>query len=128
LLIVTGIFVFGVALSHYLMLVNALDIGARQLAISRQQTTDPCAQFVATFEAAAPSLTPASLTFAYTLNGTAYSGTSCSSGSTTTGAAGNLVQGTSAQVTVTYPCSLAVYGINLVPSCTEVGITTELIQ
>jgi len=128
LMLVTAIFIFGLTLSHYLMLLNATDIAARNLAISRGQTTDPCALTVATVEAAAPMLTPGSLSFSLNLNGTAENGTSCSSASTTTGAAGLLVQGSAAQVTVTFPCSLVVYGANPWPNCKLVAITTELVQ
>jgi Flp pilus assembly protein TadG len=128
MLIVTALFAFGIGLNNYLELTDAVSIAARQMAISRGQTTDPCAQAVTTIEHAAPQLKPASLTFSFVLNGTSYSGTSCSSGTTTTGAAGNLVQGASAQMTVTYPCNLAVYGKNYAPGCTLVAQTTELVQ
>jgi Flp pilus assembly protein TadG len=128
MLIVTAIFAFGIGLNNYLEMTNAVSIAGRQMAISRGQTTDPCAQAVTTIESAAPQLKPASLTFSFVLNGTPYSGTSCSSSSTSTGAAGNLVQGASAQVTVTYPCNLAVYGRNYAPTCSLVAQTTELVQ
>jgi Flp pilus assembly protein TadG len=129
LLIVTGVFTFGIALNNYLELTDAVGIGGRQLAISRGQTTDPCATAVSAIENAAPSLNPASYTsWTFVLNGTSYSGTSCSSSSTTTGAAGNLSQGKSAQVKVEYPCNLTVYGINYAPSCTLTAQITELVQ
>lgn len=128
MLIVTALFAFGIGLNNYLELTDAVSIAARQMAISRGQTTDPCAQAVTTIERAAPQLKPASLTFTFVLNGTSYPGTSCSSSTTTTGAAGNLVQGASAQMTVTYPCNLAVYGRNYAPSCTLTAQTTELVQ
>jgi len=128
LLIITGIFAFGIALNNYLELTDAVGISARTLAISRGQTTDPCATVVSAFYKAAPTLKTASLTFSFVLNGTSYSGTSCSSSSTTTGAAGNLVQGGSAQVVATYPCNLMVYGSNYAPSCTLKAQTTEVVQ
>jgi len=128
LLIVTGIYTFGIALNNYLQLTDAVGISARLLAISRGQTTDPCSITTAAFYKAAPYLKTASLSFTFVLNGTTYTGTSCSSSSTTTGAAGNLVQGQPAQVTVTYPCNLAVYGKNYAPSCTLTAQTTELEQ
>jgi Flp pilus assembly protein TadG len=128
LLVVTGIASFGLYFNHLLMLTNAVQVGAESLAISRGQTTDPCSTFVTAAEATAPYLNPSSLSFSYVLNGTSYSGTSCSSTSTTTGAAGNLIQGANATVTVTYPCSLAVYGVNLLPGCTLTVKSTELIQ
>ena len=128
LLVLTGIFTFGVAMNNYNELTEAVNTGARQLAISRGQTTDPCATTVAAVYAAAPTLKQSKLAFSFALDGTAYSGTSCSSSSTTTGAAGNLVEGQAAEVSVTYPCNLAIYGINLAPSCTLQAQTTELVQ
>jgi Flp pilus assembly protein TadG len=128
LLIVTGIFTFGIALNNYIQLTDAVGISARLLAISRGQTTDPCTAASAAFYKAAPYLKTANLSFTFVLNGTTYTGASCSSTSTTTGAAGNLVQGQPAQITVTYPCNLAVYGKNYAPSCSLTGQVTELVQ
>jgi Flp pilus assembly protein TadG len=128
MMVAMGIFSFGLVFNNYLILTNAVNIGAQQLANSRGQTTDPCATTVAPVDAASPTLNHTTYSFTFVLNGTRYTGTSCSSGSTTTGAAGNLVQGSSAQVTVTYPCSLPIYGVNTVPGCTLTAQTTELIQ
>ena len=122
LIIITGIFTFGIAISNYLMLTNATNVGARQLAISRGQTTDPCYDTAAAVHAAAPTLKTASFQFAFSLNGTNYSGTNCTAG------VADLLLGTPATVSVTYPCSLAVYGINLAPSCSLKAQTTELVQ
>jgi Flp pilus assembly protein TadG len=128
LLVLTGILTFGLAFNNYVLLTEATSIGARTLAISRGATTDPCATASSAVIAAAPLLTPASLSFSFVLNGASYTGTSCSSGSSTTGAAANLVQGANAVVTVTYPCSLAVYGANYAPHCSLQAQMTELIQ
>ena len=129
LLVVTGILTFGLAINNFIVLTDATGVSARQLAISRGQTTDPCATTVTAFYAAAPLLARSGLTFAFSFNGVAYSGTSCNSSSTTTGAAGNLAQGTSAQVTVSYPCSTKVYGHNFTPnSCVLQAQTAELVQ
>ena len=128
LLLLTGMMMFGIALHDYLELTNAVSIGARLLAISRGQTTDPCATTATAIYQAAPLLKPASLTLTFVLNGTTYPGASCISSTTTTGAAGNLLQGTAARVTATYPCNLRVYGVNYAPSCTMTAQTTELVQ
>lgn len=128
LLVLTGICTFGVFLNHYLVLTNAATIGAQQLAVSRGQTTDPCQLTSSAVLAASPLLTAANLSYIFVLNGVTYTGTSCSSSSTTTGAAGNLVQGAAASVTVSYPCSLAVYGKNYLPNCLLHAQTTELVQ
>jgi Flp pilus assembly protein TadG len=128
LLVLTGILTFGLAFNNYVLLTEATSIGARTLAISRGATTDPCATASSAVIAAAPLLSAANLSFTFSLNGTTYTGTSCSSGSSTTGAAANLVQGTNAIVTVTYPCSLAVYGANYAPHCSLQAQMTELVQ
>jgi Flp pilus assembly protein TadG len=128
LLVLTGILTFGLAFNNYVLLTEATSIGARTLAISRGATTDPCATASSAVIAAAPLLSSANLSFTFVLNGTTYTGTSCSSGSSTTGAAANLVQGANAIVTVTYPCSLAVYGANYAPHCSLQAQMTELVQ
>ena len=122
LTVVFGVIVFGVALNNYLVLTDATAVGARTLAISRGQTTDPCAATVQSIEGAAPNMKAANFKFSFLLNGTAYSGTSCS------GAQTNLVENQTAQVTVTYPCSLKFFGFNPVPSCILTAQTTERVQ
>jgi Flp pilus assembly protein TadG len=138
LLLMTGIFAFGIAVANYVELTNACSAGSMQLAISRGQLSspwDPCALAVSSVQAAAPSLTAGSMKFVVVLNGTTYptGGTptaslSCTSTSNTNGAAGNLVQGQAATVTVTYPCNLTVYKSNNFPSCTLTAKTSELVQ
>ncbi len=121
LTLVMGIIVFGIALNTYLTLTNSATMGAQAMATSRGQSTDPCATAVSAFEAAAPNLTTASLSFSFAFNGgSATTETSCASQT--------LVQGQNAQMTVTYPCNLTVVGVNLAPSCTLTAQTAEVIQ
>jgi Flp pilus assembly protein TadG len=128
LLILTGVFAFGLSMNTYLELTNGVTIGGQLLAISRGQTTDPCNTTATAVSNAAPLLNPTLITYTFVLNGTQYSGASCSSSSTTTGAAGNLVQGAAAKVTAKYPCNLSVYGVNLIPNCTLTSQLTEIVQ
>lgn len=128
LLVATGIWVMGFAMNNYLILTNATTVAARQISISRGQTLDPCATAVSAFTAAAPTLTASKFVYTYSFNGTAYSGTSCSSSNYTTGAPSNLVQGQPASITVTYPCSLVAYNANFAPSCSLKAQMTELVQ
>ena len=121
LAVLTGIMTFGLAMNNYVVLTEATSVAARQVAISRQQTTDPCQVASSAFYVAAPNLTQSKLTFTYTFNGTAASGTSC------TAAAANLKQGTPAMMNVTYPCSLIAYKFNF-GACTLQTQTTEAIQ
>jgi Flp pilus assembly protein TadG len=125
LVVVTGIATFGFTLNNYLVMTNAVNTSAQLLAIIRNSPTytDPCAAAVTAFQNAAPILKTSNLTYNFVLNGTAYTNkTTCTAG------AANLVQGQSAQITVTYPCNLAVYGANLLPGCTLRVQTTEIIQ
>jgi Flp pilus assembly protein TadG len=128
LLVTTGILAFGIGFNNYIQLTEATSIAAQSLAISRAQTTDPCATASSAVFAAAPQFTQGNLTFSFVLNGTPYSGTSCSSSSNTTGAAGNLVQGGNATVMVSYPCAMQVFGANIVPNCTLQAKMTEFVQ
>jgi Flp pilus assembly protein TadG len=123
LLIVTGIFAFGIALNQYLELTEAASVGARLLAVSRGQTADPCATAAAAISNAAPLLTSTSLGYSFVLNGNSY-GASCP---TSTNAGANLQQGVAATVTVTYPCNLTVYMFLKSPFNMTARVT-ELVQ
>ena len=127
LLVMTGIFTFGVAINNYLILTNATAIGAQAVAVSRGTSTgnDPCNTAYTAITAAAPLLSSSGVSLTLVLNGTSYSGTTC--GSTTTAPA-NLIQGVTAQVTAQYPCSLGVYGNNYVPGCKLTAQIAEIIQ
>jgi Flp pilus assembly protein TadG len=138
LLLMTGIFAFGIAVANYVQLTNACSAGAMQLSIMRNNLTspyDPCATAVSAVEGAAPSLTAGSMKFVVVLNGTTYptSGTptaslSCTSTSNNAGAAANLVASKPITVTVTYPCNLTVYKANNFPSCVLTAQSSELVQ
>jgi len=121
LLVSTGLVSFGFALHNHLILTNAVNTGAQQLALSRGQTSDPCATASTAITSAAPTLS-SNLTLSFVINGTSYSSTtSCPSG------ASNMVQGASAQVTATYPCVLAVFQEKYA-SCSLQSQVTEVIQ
>jgi len=130
LLVMTGIFAFGVAVSNYASLTNAAGIAAMQLSVSRAGPLDPCATVATAVTAAAPNLIPTNLTYLTIINGTSYSGASCSSSSLTAGAAGVLTlgKGTQASVTVTYPCHLSIYRINSFANCTLTAKSSEMVQ
>lgn len=128
LLVVTGITTFGVAITNYVQLTEAVSVGGRALAISRNEVLDPCATAASAVQGAAPSLKSSSLTYSFVLDGAAFSGSTCSSANVNSGAAGDLVQGQAATITVTYPCVLKVYGANYAPSCVLTAKTTELVQ
>jgi hypothetical protein len=115
----TGMVAFGVALHNEIVITNAVNIGAQQLAFSRGQTTDPCATAYSAVTGAAPSLT-SGISLTYVIDGTSYSTNTCVAG------ASKMVQGASVEVSATYPCALGVYGQSF--SCKLGAQTTELIQ
>ena len=121
LVIITGMLAFGISLHDYLCLTFGTNMGVETLAMSRGVTTDPCATAYTAFENAAPGLTASNITLSFVINGTSYSGTSCTS------AASAMAQGTTAQITASYPCTLAVYGLNA-PGCTLATKSAEMIQ
>jgi Flp pilus assembly protein TadG len=104
LLVMTGIFCFSIVLYQKLELAEAVSTGGRFLAVDRGDT-DPCASTAAKIYAAAPGLTQSKITLTFVLNGTSYSGATCS-GTT------NMVSGGTAKVSATYPCKFSVYGSN----------------
>ncbi|MGA2535070.1 MAG: TadE/TadG family type IV pilus assembly protein [Terracidiphilus sp.] len=129
LLVTTGMLVFGVAMNNYLQLTNAVSIGARTLAASAQLTLDPCATASTAITNAAPGLTASRFTYSFVMNGTPYSGASCSSSSLSSGAASNLSSGTTVTVTATYPLNLSVFGQKFSASNAVLQSTsTELVQ
>lgn len=123
LLIVMGICAFGITISHYMILTDATNIGGRQLAIIRGQTTDPCKDISNTVIASSPSLSSSAMTFKFVINGSSYTGTTCSAG------ASALTAGVTASLTVTYSsCSLIAFGTNFAPNCSLQAQDTELVQ
>jgi Flp pilus assembly protein TadG len=136
MIIVFGLFSLGLLLNQYLQLTNAVAIGGQVLAVDRANSLTPCADAMTAIENAAPFLTPAQMTFNFSLNGTAFgpytgggSTSSCTSSSNSTGAAADLVQGKPVQVTVQYPCTLGVYlNTNIVPGCQLTAQITEITQ
>lgn len=75
LLVLMGIFQFGIALNQYLVLTNAVNAGARAAALSRTSgqyastpsgDQDPCKYAVTVIEAAAPNLNSGNLNFTIT--------------------------------------------------------------
>jgi Flp pilus assembly protein TadG len=120
LLIVTGIFKFGVAMNHSLSLTNAVAQGALTLALSRGTAT-PYSSTTTAIDAAAPNLAAAQITITVNINGSP-----CTSDATCLPA---MVAGQTAVVRATYPCDLTVMGHNYAPStCNLSAQTAQMIQ
>lgn len=126
LLLVTGIFWFGIALNNDLVLTNAVTSGAQAVAVARGQSPqDPCAAAQLAVKDAAQGLTTGSLNFTLTINGTqisTYKGTgswSCSSATMTAGQYATL--------SVTYPVTVNLFA-TASQQFTMSASTTEVIE
>jgi hypothetical protein len=127
--LVTFMMSMGSFMSNQMQLVNAVDIGARAVAVNGGITLDPCSVASSAIIAAAPGLNSSQLTFSYSFNGVPYSGTTCSSPTLLTGAPSNLAGGTTASVTASYPCNLMIFGRSITPSgCAITASTSEMVQ
>jgi len=126
LTLIFGILVFGIAFDHYEALTFATNSGAQLLSISRGQTTDPCQTTSQAVYSAAPQLKQSNLKFSIVLGGNTV--VSNSANPTCSGSQQYLVESQNAQVTVSYPCNLAIFGMNPAPNCNLAAQTTVAIQ
>ena len=122
LTLLVGSVEFGVAFNNDLQLTYATDAAAQLLSISRGQTTDPCQTTSQAVYSAAPYLNQSNLNFTIVLGGHSFTAPSCSGGQQ------YLVESQSAQVKVTYPCNLKLFGFNPAPNCALTAQTTVLVQ
>jgi Flp pilus assembly protein TadG len=126
-----GMFSFGFAFFTYFQLTNAVDVGARTLAVSRAtnadgSTPDPCVTASAAISKAAPVLNQSKITLSFSLNSVSYPGLTQGSWTCTNGEA-NMVAGSTAQVSATYPYSVNFFGWRPV-ALTLKAQSTELVQ
>ncbi|MGB0125823.1 MAG: TadE/TadG family type IV pilus assembly protein [Silvibacterium sp.] len=132
LLVITGVLSFGFTLNQYMELTNATAVGAQLVGVSRGNTANPCALATSAIQSAAPYLTPASLKLSFTFTpptgSSSMTPTSYLTTNSCSGGAPLMLQGASFQVVATYPCNLAVYGANLIPTCNLHAQITEMIQ
>jgi Flp pilus assembly protein TadG len=129
--LIGGMFTFGFAFFTYFQLTNAVDIGARSVAVSRASnsdgsTPDPCVTASAAIVAAAPVLDPSKITLSLSLNSTPYSNLKQGSW-TCTGGEVNMVAGSTSQVTASYPYTMNFFGYRPV-AITIQAQSTELTQ
>ena len=121
ILLMTGVFQFGIAMNQYLNLTNAVAQGALSLALSRGAATSYSA-VTAAINSAAPNLVPGQITITVSINGaTCTDDATCSP---------KLVAGQPAVVTATYPCNLTIMGVNYAPggTCSLRAQTSQMIQ
>lgn len=116
LVVLTGIFSFGIILTQYEVLTDSVSAGARAFALSRLQSTpalaasDPCAYAISVLEASAPNLTASSLTFSISYTNNQGSSPATTSYTTScTGLAGNMNANDQVQITASYPVTPMVF-------------------
>lgn len=132
MLLITAVVSFGLLLSSYLVVSHAVDVGARNLALSRGASTNPCSDAVTVIQNSAPTLAASSLTYTFKIGADTFSGSSTGFSGTDSSSCSQLgvsdmVAGDTATVTVSFPMQLAVYG--WVPKTLNVTATTsEIIQ
>jgi Flp pilus assembly protein TadG len=128
LFLLLGMVQFGLTIGNYVMLTNAVSVGAMQFAISRSDTT-PYTDTVNAIKSAAPTLTPASLTITLSVNGTACATDSACSTALTAAAPSSGGSLQPAAVSVTYPCGAMLAGYNFWAStCQLTSTMTEGVQ
>lgn len=117
LMVLTGLFSFGMVMFQNMMLTDAVSSGAQNLQQIAASTADPCAATLTAIELKEPYLKPASISLTVTANGNAYTGTSC--------AGVTPAPQTTVTVYATYPCSYQVY--KFTPSCQLKAESSEYI-
>ena len=127
LILLTGIFTFGIAYINEMTLQSAVGSAAQLVAVSRGSSTDPCAPAYGALKAAAPNFNATNLGagLTVTVNGTASTKgeTACATDLGTTYGASS---GKSVSVSATYPCTIGVYGRNFAPTCQLAATVSEL--
>ena len=127
MLVMVAILKFGIFFYNYITLCNAVNTAARTLSVNRGAGTGPptaCSLAVTALDSAAKNLNISQITTDLT----------CSSNCTAlfpspdTSTCSALVSGDSAVVTATYPCSLVIFGYNVIPNCTLSSQTTIRIE
>ena len=128
LFLMTGIFSFSVALYQKFALTEAVSAGGRAIAVGIDDS-DPCQTAVAAMQAAAPLLTPSSMSITITIKQqTVATATQVTTGTCpSTGFSPSLGTGDQATVFASYPCTLGVYGVNF-GSCQLNSQITETMQ
>jgi Flp pilus assembly protein TadG len=136
LLIVLGTAQFGVTLGQYVMLTNAVGVGAMQFAISRGDTT-PSRDAWNAITTAASTLTPANIKMNLSVNATACvtnastlsaaqaADTTCATALTNNVGKPALV---SATYTATFPCNLLTTWQGMASTCNLASQVTERVQ
>ena len=119
MVVITGLYSFGITLSNQIALTQATGAGAQYLITLRGNTTDPCSDTLTAIQSAAPNLNTSALNLTLTMNGASVTAKSCA------GQSSNLMAGQPVTVSATYPCTLNIYGLNLGSGCQLAAQVTE---
>jgi len=125
MLVMVAILKFGIFFYNYITLADAVNTAARVLAVSRGAGTGPptaCSLAITALTNAAQNLNTSNIT----INLSTLSPNPFPSPDTST--CSSLVSGDSATVQATYPCSLVIFGNNVIPGCTLSSQTTVRIE
>ncbi len=138
--LIMGIIAFGQAFSIDQTLTNSAAAGAHALSISAGYTTDPCMTVSSPAFNTGSSLNRANIKFTISVspaNGTTgttqtlvsnQANPTCPNTTSTPTPASYVQTGFNANVTLTYPCAIEIYGVNFAPGCTLTAESTEVIQ
>ncbi len=119
LLILVGSMKFGLTLNNYLTLTDAARVGARQLALSRGLTTNPCAAAEQRATVAAGGLSSSQITYSESFS----PGTdNCTNSATTWN------EGDTATFTASYPCDLTILGVSFFSGCRLSASASEAVE
>lgn len=116
MMLILGMFSFGIAFNNYIVLTDAVGAGARTLSVVRGQTTpamaasDPCAYAVQITKNAAPVLKTSAMTFNIVWTTTNSSGAAVSTPYTNTCPGLIVNAGDTVQVGASYPALIIMYG------------------
>lgn len=134
MVLITGMFSFGLVLNNYMVLTTSVGAGSRALALSRGQTTpalaasDPCAYAVQVAESSGPFLNPKGMSFNIAWTTTDSTGKSTTTNYTSnTCTAMSLNQGDNVQISGSYSTNLLLFGWK--PGALKMTATTsELVE
>lgn len=117
MVLITGMFSFGVVLNNYMVLTTSIGNGSRALALSRGQTTpalaasDPCAYAVQVAQSSGPALNPKGMSFNISWTTINSAGTSVTTKYTNSCPGLSMNQGDTVQVSGSYAVNMLIFGV-----------------
>jgi Flp pilus assembly protein TadG len=119
-LLLTGVFWIGINMCNYLALNDAVEVGARYLAIEGNTTgnstnnlADPCQAVFTQMMGSASTLDPSKISVSYTFNGSTIGPFIGTAANTCPSDSGSFGSGGTFTIVATYPCTGGIYKANL---------------